>query len=104
MNVPHGVLAELTDVHTIREPGQLDVVVVSTAHYEFLFLTALTMRDLDDVDAVDDPAVDLDVPGLTNVVRSEVNAELVLGQVPHLHVACGVSRYQPVVVLCGRDG
>lgn len=104
MNVPHGVLAELTDVHTIREPGQLDVVVVSTAHYEFLFLTALTMRDLDDVDAVDDPTVDLDEPGLTNVVRSEVNAELVLGQVPHLHVACSVSRNEPIVVLCGRDG
>jgi len=104
MDVPHRVLAELTDVHTIREPGQLDVMIVSTAHYEFLFLPALTMRDLDDINAVDDPAVDLDVPGLTNFVRSEVNAELVLGQVPHLHVACGVSRNEPIVILCGRYG
>ena len=104
MNVPHGVLAELSDVHAIRESGQLDVVVVSTADNEFLFFTTLTMGDLDDVDAVDDPAVDLNIPGFTNVVRSEVNAELVLGQVPHLHVTCGVSSNEPIVVLCGRDG
>jgi hypothetical protein len=44
-------------------------VVVSTAHNEFLLFTALTMRDLHDVDAVDDPAVDLNVPGFPNVVR-----------------------------------
>jgi len=69
MNVPHGVLAELPDMHTVRESGQLDVVVVSTAHNEFLLFTALTMRDLHDVDAVDDPAVDLNVPGFPNVVR-----------------------------------
>ena len=104
MNVPHGVLAELTDVHTVREPGELDVVVVSTAHYEFLLFTALTMRNLHDVDAVDDPAVDLNVPGFPNIVRDEVNAELVIGEIPHLHVACGVSRDEPIVVLCCRDG
>ena len=99
MDVPHGVLAELSDMHTIREPGQLDVVVISTAHNKFLFLTTLTMRDLDNVDAVDDPAVDLNEPGLTNIIRSEVNAELVLCQVPHLHIACGVSRNEPIVVV-----
>ena len=104
VNVPHGVLAELPDVHAIREPGQLDVVVVSTAHNEFLLFTVLTMRDLHNVDAVDDPAVDLNVPGLPDVVRGEVHAELVIGEVPHLHVACGVSRDEPIVVLCGRDG
>ena len=68
MDVPHGVLTELSDLHTIREPGQLDVVVVGTAHNEFLLFTILSMRDLDDVDAVDDPAVDLDEPDFANVV------------------------------------
>lgn len=103
VNVPHGILAELPDVHTVREPGQLNVVVVGTAHYEFL-LFVLAMRDLHDVDAVDDPAVHLNEPGLPDVIRGEVDAELVIGEVPHLHVACSVSRDQPVVVLCGLDG
>lgn len=68
MNVPHRVLSELSNVNTILKPGKLNVVIVRAAHDELLGVAILTMGNLNDVDAVDHPAVDLDEPLLDDLV------------------------------------
>ena len=69
-------------MHTIRESGQLDVVIIRGAHNEFLPLAILAVADLNDVNAVDDSAVDLDKPNIPYLVGCEIYPEPVLGKVP----------------------
>jgi hypothetical protein len=82
MNVPHGVLPKLANMNTISKTSKLDIVVVRTCHNEFFLLSIFSMRDLHDIDAVDDSSMYLNEIYITNFVRGQVNSEFMLGEVP----------------------
>jgi hypothetical protein len=82
MNVPHGILPELANMNTVSKTCELDVVVVRASHNEFFLLYIFSMRDLHDIDAVDDSSMYLNEIYITNFVRSQVNSEFMLGEVP----------------------
>jgi hypothetical protein len=91
-------------MHSVPESSQVDVVIVRAANNKALCAAFLLTLNLNYLDAVDHTLVRLNKPERDDQVGVVVLLELETCEVPALHAACCVSRYNVIIVVSSSDG